>query len=150
MALQFAQPHTSVPAEPRWVNVAELAAIIRKALKARFPKTRFSVRSSRYSMGSSVYVSWTDGPVTDLVDRALACFRGISFDGSDDSTHYRPITINGETCKAGSYVSSHRALSPAATATVRRLADERGEEFWPMASRIAFTGSGFLFVKAVR
>lgn len=35
---------------------------IRKMLKERFPKTKFSVRSEKYSGGSSINVFWIDGP----------------------------------------------------------------------------------------
>jgi hypothetical protein len=58
------------PREPsKWVPVAETARQIRAALKASFPHVKFSVRSKSYSMGSSVDVHWTDGPLTVQVEK---------------------------------------------------------------------------------
>src|ERR1035437_167680 len=70
------------------VDTAEGAALIRKALKKAFPKTQFSVRISRYSMGSSVDVRWTNGPSQRLVGAVLAPFETKHFDGIDDSTRF--------------------------------------------------------------
>lgn len=50
-----------------------MTAANRAELKAMFPKTKFSVRSSTYSMGSEVYVKWTDGPTEESVQNVLDC-----------------------------------------------------------------------------
>lgn len=98
----------------RYLGAAELAAVIRQALKAQFPKTKFSVRSSTYSMGSSVNMRWTDGPSQPYVEELTDGFQGISFDGRDDSTSYHPITLpSGEQVSTGSYVTCNRSLSDA-------------------------------------
>ena len=41
---------------------AGAAAMIRRELRIRYPHTAFRVTSKCYSGGSSVRVSWTDGP----------------------------------------------------------------------------------------
>lgn len=133
-----------------YLTATVLAQHIRKTLKGAFPKTIFRVRSKYYSMGSSVYVSWTDGPTDRMVDRLLSQFRGISFNGSDDSTHYNTITIDGQIFKAGSYVSTSRELSDEARAAATRVAELRGEDFWPTAAQMRFTSTGFVFVTEVR
>ncbi len=68
----------------KYLSVTETAKLIRKQLKAKFPETKFSVRSSSYSMGASINVSWTDGPRADEVDPMLAGFKGERFDGMID------------------------------------------------------------------
>jgi len=57
-------------------DVTEAAAETRAFLRARWPLTKFSVRSKRYSGGSSVDVSWVDGPTQSEVHKATARFRG--------------------------------------------------------------------------
>lgn len=96
--------------EPRALTLTESAAIIRRKLKAAFTGTKFSVRSSRYSMGCSISVSWTGGPRTADVDAIIGRFQGVDFDGSDDSTSYRgAMELDGElVTPAPCYVSSSR------------------------------------------
>ncbi|MBE2198092.1 MAG: methyltransferase [Anaerolinea sp.] len=68
----------------RYIYAAEQAKHIRNALKKAFPGVKFSVRSDRYSMGSSVDVKWLDGPTAAEVDRVLAPYSGKHFDGMID------------------------------------------------------------------
>jgi len=42
-------------------SVTETAKIVRKYLKGKFPETKFSVKSNKYSQGASISISWTDG-----------------------------------------------------------------------------------------
>lgn len=55
------------------MTAADRAKHIRTELKAMFPKTKFSVRSSNYSMGSEVYIHWTDGPTEEAVQNVIDC-----------------------------------------------------------------------------
>lgn len=48
-------------------DAKQAAKEVRKVLKAKYPKTKFSVRSKSYAGGSSVDVSWTDGPTEGQV-----------------------------------------------------------------------------------
>ncbi len=50
--------------QAEYVDITGVAKLIRAELKDQFPDTKFSVRSSRYSMGSNVRVGWTDGPAS--------------------------------------------------------------------------------------
>lgn len=70
------------------ISTTDTAKCIRATLKAKFPRTKFSVRSSMYSGGSSIRVSWTDGPTDKLVSAYLAPFEGAGFDGSIDMKFY--------------------------------------------------------------
>jgi hypothetical protein len=132
--------------EPRYADAAELATWIRADLKTAFAWVKFSVRISRYSMGSSVSIAWTDGPTTEQVDRVVKGYQGISFDGSDDSTHYRAVkSPTGELVHAGSYVTTSRRLTPAAESRVRArmtATETDAADYWPVASRACFSPDG--------
>lgn len=68
----------------KYISTTETARMIRQALKAKFPGFKFSVRSSKYAGGSSIRVSWTDGPTAALVDQVVQPFSGSAFDGMID------------------------------------------------------------------
>ena len=81
------------------IPTTECAKLIRLALKEEFPGTKFSVKSRKYSMGSSIDIAWTDGPVADYSSganleaavevrtvKAIAdFFSGSTFDGMTDT-----------------------------------------------------------------
>lgn len=62
----------------KYETVTETAKKIREGLKKEFPKTKFSVRSSSYSMGSSVNVYWDNGYTESKVNEFLRNFESIS------------------------------------------------------------------------
>ena len=66
------------------VPLVDAAKLMRAALKARWPGIRFSVRSERYAGGSSIRVSWLDGPLQEHVQEAIAPYAGAGFDGMID------------------------------------------------------------------
>lgn len=70
--------------EREWVSVTETAKLIRWALGREFPRTKFSVRSSKYAGGASIDVAWTDGPTSSQVERITGPFSGKGFDGMVD------------------------------------------------------------------
>lgn len=57
-------------------DVKESAKEIRKVLRARYPGIKFSVRAKRFASGSSVDVSWTDGPTEREVGKVTAHLKG--------------------------------------------------------------------------
>lgn len=57
-------------------DVTKSATEIRKALKTKYPGIKFSVRAKRFAGGSSVDVSWTDGPTEKEVGKATAHLKG--------------------------------------------------------------------------
>ncbi len=67
-----------------YLSTAETAKLIRAALKRAFPRTKFSVRSHRYSGGASIDVGWADGPAAAAVDPIVQQFRRGDFDGMID------------------------------------------------------------------
>ncbi len=68
---------------------AQTAKRVRKALKAKYPGVKFSVRSSTYSGGASIDCSYTDGPRERDVYLFLQQFAGADFDGMTDMKSYR-------------------------------------------------------------
>jgi hypothetical protein len=109
------------------ISTTETAKIIRNELKAAFgTATKFSVTSKRYAGGSSINVSWTDGPTAPEVDKVIGHFEGSSFDGMQDLR--TPITCeyNGETVRfENHYTFTNRRNSNALMNTVKALMIER-------------------------
>lgn len=137
----------------RHIDTAEVAKLIRKALSgafsASFPDTRFSVKISRYSGGSSVRVRWTDGPTTAMVEAIAKRFQGSSFDGMVDLKSYHDSELDGERVHFGAdHVFCERAFSVglaqrAADAICRRYGLPRlkvGEYAWGGADLSAARG----------
>lgn len=92
----------------RHIDAADTAKIIRKVLKKEFPTTKFSVRIHRYSGGSSVNVSWTDGAAWEKVNTALLPFNGKHFDGMTDMESYQYTMWEGEEVCFGQYLNVDR------------------------------------------
>ncbi|MBF0570827.1 MAG: hypothetical protein HQL12_03035 [Candidatus Omnitrophica bacterium] len=57
---------------------------IRKELKTAFLGVKFSVRSESYSMGCSIHIGWTDGPLTDEVEAVVNKYEYGTFDSMTD------------------------------------------------------------------
>lgn len=77
----------------RYLSASETAQLVRKALKARFPSVKFSVRSSNYSGGASIRVSYTDGPRQKDVEAVTSLYTGSTFDGMQDLKEYHDSLI---------------------------------------------------------
>lgn len=90
---------TTTPVTPRYLDVAETAKLVRKALKAAFPGVKFSVRSSRFSMGTAIDVSYTDDLEWREVENVIGVFQGGRFDGMTDSSYgvYSWLCAHGAT-----------------------------------------------------
>ena len=69
-------------------SCSETAKLVRKALKEKFPNQKFSVRSSVYSGGASIDVSWNDGVSQEQVNEIIKQFEGAGFDGMIDYKYY--------------------------------------------------------------
>ena len=63
---------------------AHAAKLIKEDLKKAFPLTKFSVSSRSYSMGSSIDVSWIDGPISDKVEEVIGKYQYGYFNGMED------------------------------------------------------------------
>jgi Large polyvalent protein associated domain 29 len=108
------QPAPVVPdtRPTRYVSLTDTAKHIRGALKLAYPTVKFSVRSKSYSGGSSIDVSWTDGPVSSDVEKVIKPFSGASFDGMTDLKTSHTSEYQGEKVRWGTdYVFTQRYLS---------------------------------------
>jgi hypothetical protein len=78
------------------VDTVDVATLVRKHLKRQFPGVKFSVRSKRYSGGSSIDVDWTDGPTSKQVQSVCDLYKGASFDGMIDLKSYHDTWMRDE------------------------------------------------------
>jgi hypothetical protein len=92
----------------RLTGAAACADAIRAELKQVFPKVKFSVRSSTFSGGNSVDVSWNDFLMTKEVEKIVSKYQYGSFNGMEDIYEY---TNNIEGLAQAKYVSCHRNMS---------------------------------------
>ena len=103
--------------EETWYSVTETAQLVRAALKEKWPRVRFSVRSDKYAGGASIRVTYTDGPPTKAVEQVTDAFEGAHFDGMQDLKTYRKVIVNGKRVHYGAdYIFVNREYSPAADA----------------------------------
>jgi hypothetical protein len=76
-----------------FLSSTETAKLIRETLKeqfsAEYPDTKFSVRSSSYSGGASINVSYTDGPSDKEVKEVVGGYAGSTFNGMIDLKEYK-------------------------------------------------------------
>lgn len=73
----------------RYIDTAEVAKLVRAELKKVFgrPARFFSVKIDRYSGGSSINISWTDGPTEGEAREKLSVFCGGRFEGMSDCSY---------------------------------------------------------------
>jgi hypothetical protein len=60
------------------------ATNIRKELKRVFPGVKFSVTSDSFSGGNSIHIGWTDGPLTEEVEKVVNKYEWGTFDSMTD------------------------------------------------------------------
>lgn len=92
----------------RITGAAACADAVRAELKKVFPFVKFSVKSSTFSMGDSVSVSWSDGPTTKEVDPIIGKYQYGHFDGMQDLYEYSN-RVDG--LPQAKYVSGNRSMS---------------------------------------
>ena len=87
---------------------AAAAVAIRAELKAAFPGVKFQVRSSSFSMGEDVRVSWLDGPRLSEVNAIIGRYQYGHVDCMQDL--YEDDNVQSDIPQA-KYVSAQRELS---------------------------------------
>lgn len=75
---------------------AHVAQLIKKELQHRYPLTEWRVKSSSFSGGDSVDVSYTDGPTSHDVQQILNKYENSSFDAMTDCSNYMKPAYGGE------------------------------------------------------
>jgi len=83
---------------------------IRIELKAEFPGVKFAVRTSRFSGGDSIDISWTDGPTTKQVESITSQYQAGTFDGMTDCYDYEHSAWT-DAFGDGKYVHTQRSYS---------------------------------------
>lgn len=84
---------TALTHEIRDFTVKETATEVRKALRAAFPGTKFSVRMDRGTAYGWMRCDWTDGPTVDQVTPLLARFESERWSGTDELYHHVEPTL---------------------------------------------------------
>jgi hypothetical protein len=75
----------------------QTAGMIRKALKAAFPKVKFEVVTSKYAGGSSISIRYAEGPTVQEVADVADAFEGRGFDGMIDMAYsIQAWMLNGQ------------------------------------------------------
>jgi len=93
---------------PTKSSAANAASAIREELKKHFPNIKFSVKSSNFSMGDSVSISWTDGPTAEQVKKYSDKYQYGHFDGMTDM--YESTNRRNDIPQT-KYVSENRTIS---------------------------------------
>ena len=92
-------------------GAALTANVIKKRLKALYPGVKFSVTSDTFSMGDSVDIFWTDGPLKEAVETITNQYQNGSFNSMEDIYEYTDID-SSLGCEGAKYVRCSRELSP--------------------------------------
>lgn len=127
-------------------RATDVAKIIRKMLAKAFPGIKFSVTSEYYSMGSSVYIRWEDGPTQRQVNDTVSPLSQRGFDGMTDSTYYlSPCTINGVVVRTSCFISASRRETPATVEfSEQTCAAYGGHENYPFMRRLEVKGGQYI------
>lgn len=104
-------------------GAALTAKRIKKRLSALYPNMKFSVTSDTFSMGNSVDIRWTDGPLMESVNAITKQYQYGSFDGQQDMYNYEDID-ESLGCEGAKYVMCHRDMSAAYKAMIVAKAEE--------------------------
>lgn len=103
----------------KYISAIDTAKLVRAALKENFPGTKFSVRTSKYSGGAALHVTWTDGLGAETVDAAMSVFEGSKPDWSGDYLDPVIRIKDGERIQYGAdHIFTQRTVSDAVYAAI--------------------------------
>lgn len=91
-------------------GAALTAKVIKQRLKKLYPLVKFSVTSDTFSMGDSVDIRWTDGPLQDAVNAITKQYQHGNFNSMEDMYEYENID-ESLGCDGAKYVFCHRSIS---------------------------------------
>lgn len=103
------KPEEVIPSkmETVYIEVTEVAKLIRKDLKEAFEGVKFSVRKD----GNSIDINWELGPDTHSVDAVVQGYAGASFDGMVDLETDIYHEVDGKRILYKSkYIFCHRSI----------------------------------------
>lgn len=100
--------------ETKMLGCTEVAKIVREQLAKSYPGVKFSVKSKKYSGGSSIDVEYTDGPALKDVEKLIGHYEGARMNAMEDLKEYRNTTHNGEQVQCcNDFLFIHRSYSDA-------------------------------------
>lgn len=105
-------------------TAAAIRTRLKKEFKEKFPGVKFSVTSSNFSMGNSVDIEWTDGPMSETVDAIVKQYEYGRFDGMQDLSYNVKIDEEGLGCPGAKYVHASRRLSEEYRAQIKEVLEQ--------------------------
>ena len=105
---------------PRFIDVTEVAKLVRQSLKKNFPDVQFYVRSRRHAGGASIHVVWKEGPQEDDVHAKVKQYEGSRTDGD-----YSPRPVYHYLRPDGEALVAHNPASSAIGASEPQGEDNR-------------------------
>lgn len=101
--------------ERQYIPVTETAKFLRTVLKEAFPGIKFSVKTDKYSGGSSIDIRWTDGPTVAQVKTFVDVFEGSYFDSMIDYKGCQYAMLDGQPVRfGGDFIFENRDYSESA------------------------------------
>jgi len=95
-------------ANPKKSRSANCATAIREELKKEFAGVKFSVKSSNFSGGDSVDITWENGPIVQDVESITRKYQYGRFDGMTDMYEY---SNTREDLPQSKYIQTRREIS---------------------------------------
>jgi len=112
---------------------AEVAKLLRKELKEKFPGIKFNIRSRSFSGGNDVRIDYINGVPADEIRKIVNKYEAGSFDGMTDMYNY-DYDKTGPTAK---YIMVNRNISDDVWEKTKRdlaysygIADVEDESLW--------------------
>ena len=125
---------------PRYIDVVEVARLVRCSLKKNFPDVKFSVRSNRYAGGASIHVTWKAGPKQSDVQSVVSQYGGARTDGD-----YSPRSVYHYLRPDGKAIVAYNPASSAVGASEPKGEDNRLlERVMPPAFELVHFGADFV------
>jgi len=102
---------------------AHSAKVLKGHLQKFFPGVKFSVKSDTFSMGCSIDVSYTDGPLKEEVEAIADLFQYGRFDGMQDLSYSVKVHVPG--CHGAKYVHVNRKMSAELKTSITDILNEQ-------------------------
>ncbi len=141
-AFLAAHPELS-PVEPeKYDSLRKGSKNLKQELRDAFPETKFSVRSSSFSGGDSIDISWTDGPISEEVEKISGKYQQGNFNGMIDLYEYSKTNVWPDVFGGAKYVMCQRHYSN--DAYLQAVAEIEKE--WGITLKVSYTSSNSAYI----
>lgn len=113
---------------------AHSAKVLKGHLQKFFPGVKFSATSDTFSMGCSINVSYTDGPLLEEVEAIANLFQYGRFDAMQDLSYSVDVHVPG--CRGAKYVSVNREMSNELSAALLPILKENFVPKWDKGDEV--------------